>query len=98
MLDIDLNQTQKDTEEASERVLDILSMQVPDAPMAPQELSMARTALCLKLPEMAKAIGYSVRYLQIFESGERPIPLPVKYLVEAYLRGYRPSHWPGNRS
>jgi transcriptional regulator with XRE-family HTH domain len=69
--------------------------------MTPDELKQARRKLGLNLAQMAAVLGYEGKsgesQVHHLETGRRTIRPAQQRLVTAYLKGYRPDDWPGER-
>lgn len=63
--------------------------------MTGAEIKAARTQLGLTQAQFAVVMGYSRnKYISNLENGLANISVQGAFLLQAYLDGYRPSHWP----
>ena len=64
--------------------------------MTGAEIKAARSSLGLTQSQFAVVMGYTSKpYISDLESGRRAdVSRQAEYLLQAYLDGYRPKHWP----
>lgn len=64
-------------------------------PIEDRDLAGMRKALGLKQAQLGALMGMGANEVSRVERGDREPPKRYRKLLEAYVAGYRPPHWPG---